>query len=97
MAGASRRVVPPKIEILAVVDNMPRFNLTCTECGSCEQTTRGITGIMAMLHCAGCGGWHGRLSAITAHAIAQAQEEGYEIDKRAAVNEVLARTKAPQR
>lgn len=81
------------IEILAVIDNIPRFNLTCSECGSYEQTTRGITGIMAMVHCSGCGGWHGRLSAITAHAIAQAHEEGFEIDKRWAIAEVLAQAR----
>lgn len=86
-----RRLVKPTIEILAVVDNMPRFNLTCSDCGSYEQLRRGDGSIMDMVHCAGCNGWHGRLSAITAHAIAQAHTEGHEIDKRSAVYEVQKR------
>lgn len=92
----TRRHVRPAIEILAVVDNMPRFNLVCSECGSVEQTRRGDGSIMDMVHCAGCGAWHGRLSAITAHAIALAHEQGFEIDKRRAVSEVQARTSRPQ-
>lgn len=87
----TRRLVKPAIEILAVVDNIPRFNLTCSECGSFEQTRRGDGSILDMVHCAGCGGWHGRLSAITAHAIGQAHSEGFGIDKRAAIYEVQAR------
>lgn len=87
----TRRHVKAVIEILAVIDNLPRFNLSCSECGSVEQTRRGDGSIMDMVHCAGCNGWHGRLSAITAHAIAQAHEEGFEIDKLSAVYEVQAR------
>lgn len=93
-AGKLREVtarhVKAVIDILTVVDNLPRFNLSCSDCGSFEQTRRGDGSIMDMIHCAGCGAWHGRLSAITAHAIAQAQEQGFDIDKRRAVQEVQA-------
>lgn len=85
------RHVKAAIEILAVIDNLPRFNLTCTDCGSYEQVRRGTGSIMDMVHCAGCNAWHGRLSAITAHAIAQAADEGFEIDKRNAIYEVQLR------
>jgi hypothetical protein len=87
----TRRHVKAVLDILAVVDNLPRFNMSCSECGSVEQARRGDGSIMDMVHCVGCGAWHGRLSAITAHAIAQAHEQGFEIDKRNAVHEVQAR------
>jgi hypothetical protein len=91
-----RRHVKAIIEIVAVIDNQPRFNLTCSDCGSFEQTRRGDGSIMDMVHCSGCGAWHGRLSALTAHAIGQAHMEGFEIDKNSAIYEIQKRASLRQ-
>lgn len=78
--------MPPRhakseIKLLGVVvDNQPRYELVCLDCGGCEQEERGSPGMMAMIYCRACGGWLGRRSALNVQAFNKAREAGYDLD-----------------
>lgn len=75
------RQVSFEVRLLGVVvDNQPRYELVCLDCGGCEQEERGATGLMAMIYCRACGGWLGRRAALNVKAFNKAREEGYDLD-----------------
>lgn len=95
MARAGR-VGETQITILGVHENRVAFTLVCLECGGYEQVHRGAEGIMAMVHCAACNVWMGRLAALTARAARQAKDEGYPIDLRRLIYELQGKPLPPE-
>jgi hypothetical protein len=76
-----RRMVDYDIHLLGiVVDNQPRYELTCKSCGGFEQDDLGDCGEMAMVYCRACRGWMGRRARLNLAAFMKAREEGVALD-----------------
>lgn len=63
-----------------VVDNWPRYELSCKSCGGFEQEDLGEPGRMAMVYCRACKGWMGRRARLNVAAFQKAREAGVALD-----------------
>lgn len=69
-----------EIRVTGVVDRKALFEIVCGSCGGWEQKLRGDMSDEAMVYCAACGKWLGRLNSLRFRAHGLAEQLGHDVD-----------------